>query len=202
MTKHDRKATDIPQGARVAVADVEDAYGIREAAQWDAERGEWRVPSPPTVEVVRNLRGDPLASMRSMNQIDEVMFLAGRHYQKAHELAEVGTVKAIEMKESVDGGCLADPITESQRKALQDIARADAALKKSMGIDGVPLVRDILIGRGEGCLSIAKAADRRGIYNERGRREAGRRFRQSLRVIAKVFGYANAATWEDDEDRV
>jgi hypothetical protein len=180
---HDRRAVDLPYNARFVVAEIEDAYGIPEGATFDKLRREWVSPGQPRVQVVRNLRDDPLAAMHAARQIDGVQFAAGQHWQFAYLRCEIGGVKAIDpAKEAVDGGMLADPLSNVQQKAIKDICRARADL----GAWGDGLVRDVL-GRG---VTLAKAADARGLLGEYDRKYLGRRFRECLDTLSVTFGYA------------
>lgn len=180
---HDRRAVDLPYNARYVVAEIEDAYGIPEGARFDKLRREWVSPGQPRVQVVRNLRGDPLAAMRAAQQIDEVQFNAGQHWQFAYLRCEIGAVKAIDpAKEAVDGGKLADPLSNVQQKAIRDISRA----RDDLGAWGDALVRDIL-GR---AMTLAKAADARGLTRNYDRKYLGLRFRECLDTLAVTFGYA------------
>lgn len=180
---HDRRAADLPFNARFAVAEIEDAYGIPEGATFDKLRREWVSPGQPRVQVVRNLRDDPLAAMRAADQIDQVQFSAGQHWQFAYLRCEIGGVKAIDpAKECVDGGRLADPLTSVQQKSLRDISRA----RDDLGAWGDSLIRDVL-GRG---MTLAKAADARGLLGQYDRKYLGRRFRECLDTLSVTFGYA------------
>ncbi len=165
---HDRRTSDLLRNAQVAPVEVADPYAT--------EPGE-------TIIVMRSLRDDPLAAMHAAGQVDQCQYIAGRHWQKALELSEVGSVKAIDpSKEAVDGGQLADPISEPQKRAIKDLARAARAL----GMEGEAIIRDVL-GAG---LTIAKAADRRGLKDDVGRRYLGKRFREGLDTLAFQFGYS------------
>lgn len=71
-------------------------------------------------------------------------------------------VRAIDpTKERVDGGRIAEPLTDVVKRALDDLRRARLAL----GEDGTALVADV-IGKG---LTLAKAADARGLSSKSGR---------------------------------
>jgi hypothetical protein len=180
---HDRRAEDLPFNARIAVIEVDDAYGIQEGAVFDKLRREWVSPGQPKVQVVRNLRDDPLAAMRAADQVNDVQARAGEHWQFAYLRCEIGGVKAIDpAKEAVDGGRLSDPLSEVQQRAIKDITRA----RQDLGLWGDGLIRDVL-GRG---MTIAKAADARGLGNEYGRKYLGKRFRECLDTLAVTFGYA------------
>lgn len=165
---HDRMATDLAKGVIAAAT---------------------RVPCPSgdgsTLTVIRNIRGDTLAALRSRNQIDEHQYMAGRHWETVWRHAEIGGVKAANpMKEPVDGGgVIVEPITDRQRKAVSDLRRADADL----GIKGAVLIRSVL-GRGISLDAIAKDV---GTGTERDRVYFGRLFRDCLDTLAVTFCYAD-----------
>lgn len=164
---HDRIATDLPINARVAPILADDPY----------EHG-------AKITVIRSLRDDPLAAMHNAKQIDESQFVAGRHWQRAYELSEIGGVRAIDpTREAVDGGQIAQiTITDSQIKAFGDLKRAIIVL----GMEGESLIRDVLALH----LTVAQAADKRGLFSEMARKYLGRRFRECLDTLAIEFGYA------------
>lgn len=165
---HDRMATDLPINARVAPILADDPY----------EAG-------TKITVIRSLRDDPLAAMHNAKQIDQAQFVAGRHWQRAYELSEIGGVRAIDpTKEAVDGGQIAQAtITDSQIKAFRDLQRAMRAL----GLEGEILIRDILAMH----LTVTLAAEKRGLYSEMEKKYVGRRFRECLDTLAIEFGYVS-----------
>jgi hypothetical protein len=165
---HDRIAADLPINAVVAKAVVDDPYSTL---------GE-------KITVLRSVRDDPLAGMHSRRQIDDAMLAAGRMWQRYHEHSEIGGVSAIDpAKEAVDGGRIPEPITDRQIKAFRELARAD----RELGQEGCALVRDILGKR----MSIGAAAHRRGLTSVRQITYLGRRFRESLDILAKLWGLAS-----------
>lgn len=167
---HDRRSHDLLANARVAVDEVDDPYAINPGDK---------------IVVLRSTRNDPLADMKSKGQIDQCDYIAGRHWQAAWENAEIGGVRAIDPgKEAVDGGRLPEVLTDQQRRAVQDLKVAKAAL----GPEGARLVEDVL-AKG---LSISQAAFQRGRTSERERLYIGARFRECLTTLAIRFGYSNA----------
>jgi hypothetical protein len=164
---HDRRATDLPINAKVAAVVADDPY----------ERG-------AKLTVLRSLRDDPLAAMHNAKQIDQAQFIAGRHWQRAFELAEVGGVRAVDLtRERVDGGGIPQAtLSDAQIRAFADLKRATAAL----GLEGESLIKDFL-GRGW-CLR--DIAGRRGADTERERGYIGWRLRECLNTLAVEFGYA------------
>ncbi len=107
--------------------------------------------------VLRSLRDDPLAAMHNARQIDQAQFVAGRHWQRAFELAEVGGVRAVDpTRERVDDSRIAQAtISDAQIRAFADLKRAMAAL----GLEGESLIKDFL-GRGWCLRDIAAVAAR------------------------------------------
>ena len=179
----DRRAMDLPINTQVVVTTIQDAYGLRDGAIFDEKRMEWVTPDIPSAVVVRSIRNDPLAALHAAKQVDEAQYLAGRHWQKAHELSIVGCVRAIDpFKEAVDGGILPEPISDIQRRGIADLARAARAL----GHAGDELVREIL---GEH-RTLRQAMDRRGMSSDYDRKFLARRFREALETLAVLFGYA------------
>jgi hypothetical protein len=167
---HDRRATGLPINARVAPVVADDPY----------ERG-------AKVTVLRSLRDDPLAAMHNAKQIDQAQYIAGRHWQRAFELAEVGGVRGVDLtNERVDGGGIPQAsISDAQIRAFGDLAKAMTAL----GLEGESLIKDFL-GRG---WSLRDIAARRDMHSERERGYIGYRLRECLNTLAVEFGYAGRA---------
>jgi hypothetical protein len=165
---HDRQSHDLLKNARVTPVEVDDPY----------EQG-------AKIMVLRSTRHDPLADMMAKKQIDQCDYVAGRHWQAAYENAEIGHVRAIDpSKEAVDGGRIPEVLTDQQRRAVQDLKAARAAL----GPEGYALIVDVL-AKG---WSISQAAAERGRFKERERLYVGSRFKECLSTLAKRFGYATA----------
>lgn len=114
-------------------------------------------PFEPGAQIAVLRRLDVLSRMYSRGQLSsrrddnpkgdgsEAIFKAGRKYQELHEHAAIGTVGSVDTtKEAVDGGRLRDPLTDKQQKALREIARVEASLKREWGLSGVSLVRSVL----------------------------------------------------------
>jgi hypothetical protein len=166
---HDRRATDLLVNAQVGTIQVEDPY----------EPG-------GKIVAFRSLRDDTLATLHHHRQIDDAQLMGGRHWQKAHELSEVGGVGAIDpTKEAVDGGghgfC---GVTDAQSKAMATLARGALAL----GMEGEAIIRDVLGSH----LSLTAAAIKRGLTSEREKTYLGTRFRECLETLAVTYGYAMA----------
>ena len=67
---HDRRTSDLPHGADVASSVEEDPYAPGDR-----------------IVVLRSIRDDPLAGLRSRGHIDQAQFQAGRRWQACHERA-------------------------------------------------------------------------------------------------------------------
>ncbi|MDE2099591.1 MAG: hypothetical protein KGL39_20230 [Patescibacteria group bacterium] len=164
---HERLSSDLPINSVVSVAIVDDPYG---------EKGE-------KIQVLRSVRDDVLAGMYAREQIDDAQLAAGRKWQQYRELAEIGSIQAIDpTKEAVDGGKIREPLTDTQIFAFKQL---DAA-REELGKDGSLLVFDILALR----WSIQKAANNRGMWKDIEINYVGRRFRECLESLAKLWGLA------------
>src|SRR5690348_5832332 len=117
---HDRLANDLPFNAKVAATIADDPY-----------------EPEAKVRVLRSLRDDPLAAMHNARQIDQAQFVAGRHWQRAFELAQGGGVRAVDLtRERVDGSRIPQAsITDAQIRAFADLTKAMTAL----GLEGESL---------------------------------------------------------------
>lgn len=91
---------------------------------------------------MRSLRHDPLAALHAAKQLDDAQYMAGRHWQRNRELAEIGGVRAVDpTKEAVDGGRLPEArISDAQIKAFKEMAGA----MKALGMEGGALVQAFL----------------------------------------------------------
>jgi hypothetical protein len=108
---------------------------------------------------------------------------AGRRWQRAYELAQLGGARGIDpTRERVDGGRPPDVPGEAQLRAMRDLEASRAQL----GARGYRLMEDIC-GRG---LSLREAARARWLVTRRGRDYLGRRFRECLHELAVLWGMA------------
>jgi hypothetical protein len=166
---HDRRATDLARNAVVAPDMVDDPHAL--------DPGE-------KIVVMRSLRDDPLGAMHARRQIGEAQFRAGRHWQHAREICELGGLRSLDLARiRVDGGSLApDSISDKQRRAFADLTRARDAL----GQIGEALVDDVLAKR----LRLTRVAERWGKTREADMKFIGRRFQEALDTLAVVFGFA------------
>ena len=168
---HDRRSQDLLANAQVSIDEVDDPYAINPGDK---------------ILVLRSTRNDPLADMKSKGQIDQCDYVAGRHWQAAYENAEIGHVRAIDPgKEAVDGGRMPEPLTDRQRRAVVDLNNA----AEKLGHEGAQLIHAALV---QGLSMKQIAINRRGgIYSEAESKYVGRRFRECLGTLARIFGYSN-----------
>ena len=165
-TSYDRRSIDLPINSVVSEAVVDDPL----------EKG-------ATLILFRSLRDDPLAGMHSRGQIDDAMLAAGRTWQRYHEESEIGGISAMDPgKEFVDGGKIPEPITDRQIAAIRELNKAH----RMLGEYGISLVRDVLERR----MSIQEVAVSRSMTRERETLYIGRRFRDCLDEMAKLWGFA------------
>ena len=164
----DRQATGLPNGVIPAVSVVPCPSG-----------------DGSVLRVTRNLRGDTLAYMLERRQIKPHQFEAGREWQKHYYRAGIGSVKAMDTtKEPVDGGGrVSEGLTDTVRKAVKALARADAAV----GPHFIGLIRDVLAsGR-----TLEEIARDRGMESKTGRDRLGWAFRECLDALAVAFNMAD-----------
>lgn len=153
---------DLPDKARVAPLWVDDPNP--------------KAPPGATIIAFRSITG-PLERMHERQQIDDAQYKAGRQMQTYYEQAEIGGVKAIDpSREAVDGGRMAETLTEQVQRAIQEVIR----LEKALGAEGAALARHVL------CLgfSIKQCAAMRGASSEREVSYMGARFREILETLA------------------
>lgn len=164
---HDRRATEFNLGIGQHVAPIEVDDPMEVGAK---------------LIVMRSVRDDPLGRMHDRKMVDEAQYQAGREFQKDFETAERGPCAIDPSKEFVDGGMMPEPITESQRKAVMRLNRAE----RELGQSGASITHDVLV-RG---LSITQVGQRREMTREIELKYLGRRFRECLDCLAVLYGYA------------
>lgn len=164
---YERMSQDLPINAKVAPMLVKDEAG-------------------DNILVFRSLRDDPVAAMHDRGQLDDAKYHAARHWQRCHELVEIGGARSNHpTKEFVDGGRLPEILTDQYSKAVKDYAVAG----KALGQEGEAIIRDFL-GRGMPLLHVAAA---RNLTTARELDYIGRRLKECLETLAIVFGYAMKA---------
>lgn len=161
---HDRRAVDLTH-KDVAPIEIDDPY---------EEQGK--------IIAMRSLRDDPLAAMHSKNHINNCQYLAGRQWQKAYELAEIGGAQAIDYtRDKVDGGQIAQPtVSDVQARSISMLTNA----RKALGDYGASIVFDVLARH----MTLQQIADQRMMTRDVEVRFLGRRFHECLDTLAKVFG--------------
>jgi hypothetical protein len=164
---HDRRSQDLPRHAEVAAVEVDNPLAL--------DPGE-------KIVALRSIRNDPLGRLHSRRQIDEAQFQAGRAFQSDWEQAERGPRAVDPTREYVDGGQCREPITESQRKAVLRLNRAE----RELGADGSALVHDVLV---QG-MTMEQVGLRRGLRTQRWNDYFSRRFRECLDRLALLYGFA------------
>lgn len=114
-TVHDRTSKDLLAAGQYAPIDVADPYDPQEK-----------------ITVLRQLRCDPLARLHSHHQIDDAQYNAGRAYQRDWEVAERGARAIDPTREKVDGGKIAEPLTDGQGRARIRLVEIERALGRQM----------------------------------------------------------------------
>ena len=164
---HDRRAGDLPRNAEVVAVEVDDPLAL--------EPGE-------KIVALRSIRNDPLGRLYSHHQLEEAQFQAGRAFQKDWERAERGPQAVDPSRDYVDGVQAREPVTESQRKAVLRLNRAE----RELGADGSALVHDVLV---QG-LTMEQVGLRRGLRTQRWNDYFSRRLRECLDRLALLYGFA------------
>src|SRR5215467_16095513 len=150
---HDRRSRDLPRNAEVAAIEVDDPLAL--------EPGE-------RIVALRSIRNDPLARLHSRGQIDEAQYQGGRAFQNDWERAERGPQAVDPSRDYVDGVQTREPVTESQRKAVLRLNRAE----RELGADGSALVHDVLVNG----MTMEQVGQRRGLVSQRWKDYFSRRF--------------------------
>ena len=164
---HDRRSRDLLRNAEVATVEVDNPLAL--------DPGE-------KIVALRSLRNDPLGRLHSHHQIDEAQYQGGRAFQNDWEKAERGPRAVDPTREYVDGGQMREPITESQRKAVLRLNRAE----RELGADGSALVHDVLVHG----LTMQQIGEKRGLRTQRLRDYLSGRFRECLDRLALIYGFA------------
>jgi hypothetical protein len=131
---------------------------------------------------LRSIRNDPLGRLHSHHQLDEAQFLAGRAFQHDWERAERGPQAVDPGREYVDGVQTREPVTESQRKAVLRLNRAE----RELGADGSALVHDVLVNG----MTMEQVGLRRDLVSQRWKDYFSRRLAECLDRLALVYGFA------------
>lgn len=164
---HDRRSRDLSRHAEVATVEVDNPLAL--------DPGE-------KIVALRSIRNDPLGRLHSHRQIDEAQYQAGRAFQSDWEKAERGPRAVDPTRDYVDGGQGREPITESQRKAVLRLNRAE----RELGADGSALVHDVLVHG----LTMEQVGRRRDLSTQRWQDYFSKRFRECLDRLALLYGFA------------
>jgi hypothetical protein len=133
------------------------------------------------LEVTVSLRDDILRHLRVRGEIDEAQFQAGRRYERYVELSQIGSVRAMDTTmEPVDGGGMAEAITDRQIDAVRQLSEAGRVL----GRRGEALVRRVLVNRDRFKTLTSGGAEREVAF-------VRRMFFDCLDELAEFWGLAN-----------
>jgi hypothetical protein len=134
------------------------------------------------IAVTASLRDDPLGKLYARRQIDDAQYRVGLMLTEFFELAEIGSIQAVDpSKEPVDGrGALVETTTESQRRASRRLAH----VREILGQVGYELCRAVCA---EG-KQMDEIAARVASVTETTIRYWGKRFRECLQTLAVGLG--------------
>jgi hypothetical protein len=130
------------------------------------------------VIALRQIRDDPLGDLHSRGRIDDVLFRAGREWQRWYEMAQPSRLRCILGSGVVVAGGKGprDSISDKQIRAVQWLRRSEAALGEVQNI----IIHDVL-GGGRSFRWVAAA---RGIDRDKVRSM----FQEALEILAKLAG--------------
>ncbi len=160
---HDRRSTDTLKAGQYQPVEVDDPM----------EKGE-------KLQVVRNIRCDPLGRLHSHRQINEAQYAAGRKYQEDWETAERGARAIDPTREAVDGGRFPEALTDRQVKARKRLAKLRGELGRRL-----TRVLDAVLIEGRTIEKIAQSQAQSVLKLH------GNLFRVALNEIAEMYGFAN-----------
>jgi len=140
---------------------------------------------PKQLRVV-SLRDDPVGRMAKRGNLADnhedrdLRLRAARYYESLYARAEIGGARGIAYKEHIDGGRFEMPDTDARLLAHRRLGELDGAL----GVDGVSIVRAVLVSKWE----LKTLARSRGDSSDRYLTFLGFRFRECLDCIATTAG--------------
>lgn len=122
------------------------------------ELGEGLVDDPyekgAKLRVVRNVREHPVSHLHARGILSESQKIAGDMFRAHYERAVLGGSRAIDyVKERVDGGLPAEPLTESAQRATQWLN--DVARHSGCGMRGYAILTHVC-GEGHGLVATSK----------------------------------------------
>jgi len=159
------------------LVDITDQYGELPAGTV-ARRAIVDDPSGgPQVIALRQIRDDPLGDLHSRGRIDDVLFRAGREWQRWYEMAQPSGLRCILGSGlSAGGNGPRDTISDKQVRAVQWLRRSEAALGEVQNI----IIHDVL-GGGR---SFRWIATTRGVDRDKVRSM----FQEALETLAERSG--------------
>jgi hypothetical protein len=203
------RESDLPAGAHIAVASIEDAYApvgridtsgilhveaeLKRVQHSDGTLAEgapaWTPPERQTATVIVNLREDPIGRMFARRQVDEAQYGAARAFQELYDRATIGKLSPADpSRVRVDGGRIPDPISAARMAAAKRLRSVEETLQSEHGFVGLTLTRCVLTG-GQ---TVDKTARAFGARSELERRWWGLLLRKCLDVLAKALGFATS----------
>lgn len=164
---HDRRATESNRGIaeHLTPKEVDDPY----------EAG-------GKIIVMRSTRDDPLGDLQSRGMIDEAQYQAGRAFQSDFETAETAARAVDFTREYVDGGLMAEPLSEARIRSGRQLA----IVYRQLGMSGSAIVHDFLVHN----RTRKQVAESRGFSGKRYEDYFGMRFRECLDCLALVYGFS------------
>ena len=181
---HDRRAIDLPAHADIGAINIQDPYAIPETIAKN-ERGEWHVEDREQLTVIQSFKLDPIGKMLARHQIKPAEYDAARALQALHDDAQIGVIRAIDpAKEVVDGGQLADALTDKQQSAMRRIRSVERAVSSRHGSNGISAINGVLVDK----LTIEQVADREGADSLEKLRYWRNLFRDCLNSLGREMG--------------
>jgi hypothetical protein len=161
----------------------------RTAAPFNAETVDRIVPDPYSstggkIVVTASLRDDALGQLYARKHIDDAQYLAGLKLREWFDLAEIGSIQAIDPgKEAVDGrGQYVEPITDMQMWAHRQLVHVRSVL----GHFGYDLCRAVIASG----MTMEAVAATHGPVTQLTIKYFGKRFRECLQTLAMDAGAA------------
>lgn len=161
---------EVSSKARCITVEVDDPY-------FNAAHAEGAGGNRKKIHAAYNMMESPIAYMIAKGQVNQGQGEAGLHFRRIFEAAGGAGAQAMDYtKEPVDGGMIADPITERQWQAGQELREAHAML----GQLGYDLVRDVC---GRGCFI-------KDLYPTKWQQtKAGKNLQNCLTTLSHHWGY-------------
>lgn len=164
-TVHDRRSTDKLKDAQLAPQEVDDPFEIG-----------------AKIIVMRQIRNDPLAALQTRGHIDQAQYDAGRKFQMDFEDASQGPRAIDPSAPYVDCSRVDRSVSPKVSDALGSLAEAF----KLLGQDGSAIVISVAVHG----MTIGQVAVSRGMSSKSDLNYLGRRFRECLNSLAKLYGFS------------